>query len=94
MFAYNKLVVIVPNSNPAHITSVYSLRKPGVKLVIGQVGVPIGDYTRVILRNLGILKASLANVVSQEPDVKSIVGKVVLGEADAGIVYRTDVNPG
>lgn len=93
VFAYNKLVVIVPRSNPANITSVYSLRKAGVKLVIGQAGLPIGDYTRVILKNLGISKAVLANVKSQEPDVKSIVGKVVLGEADAGIVYRTDVTP-
>lgn len=93
IFAYNKLVVIVPKSNPAHIKSVYNLQKPGTKVVIGSVGLPIGDYTRVILKNLGISKAVLKNVVSNEPDVKSIVGKVVLGEADAGIVYRTDVKP-
>lgn len=93
VFAYNKLVVIVPKSNPGRITSVYHLQRPGTKVVIGQVGLPIGDYTRLILKNLGISKAVLKNVKSNEPDVKSIVGKVVLGEADAGIVYRTDVNP-
>ena len=54
---------------------------------------PVGDYTRQLLRNLGIAQKVLANVVSEEPDVKSVVSKVVLGEADAGFVYRTDVTP-
>jgi molybdate transport system substrate-binding protein len=54
--------------------------------------VPIGAYTRQVLRNLG-LTSVLSKVVSEEPDVKSIVGKVALGEADAGFVYRTDVQP-
>jgi molybdate transport system substrate-binding protein len=92
-FAYNKLVVIVPASNPARIRSVFDLRRPGVKLVIAQQGVPVGDYTRQLLRNLGISRSVLANVVSQEPDVKAVVSKVVLGEADAGFVYLTDVRP-
>ena len=92
-FAYNKLVVIVPESNPAQIRSVFGLTKPGVKVVIAQPGVPVGDYTRQLLRNLGIAQKVLANVVSEEPDVKSVVSKVVLGEADAGFVYRTDVTP-
>jgi molybdate transport system substrate-binding protein len=92
-FAYNKVVVIVPKSNPAGIRSVFDLRKSGVKLVIAAAGVPVGDYTRTTLKNLGISNAVLANVVSNEPDVKSVAGKVALGEADAGIVYRTDVTP-
>ncbi len=92
-FAYNKLVVIVPKSNPANIKTVFDLKKPGVKLVLAAPGVPVGDYARQILKNLGISAAVLKNVVSNEPDVKSVVGKVVLGEADAGIVYRTDVAP-
>lgn len=92
-FAYNKVVVIVPKSNPAGIRTVFDLRKPGVKVVIASQGVPVGDYTRTILRNLGISAAVLANVVSNEPDVKSVVGKITLGEADAGFVYRTDVTP-
>jgi molybdate transport system substrate-binding protein len=92
-FAYNKVVVIVPRSNPAGIKTVFDLRKPGIKVVIAAQGVPVGDYTRTILKNLGISSAVLANVVSNEPDVKSVVGKVTLGEADAGFVYRTDVTP-
>jgi molybdate transport system substrate-binding protein len=58
--------------------------------VIAQPGVPVGDYTREVLARLGMAKAVLANVVSQEPDVRSVLGKVALGEADAGFVYRTD----
>lgn len=92
-FASNTLVVIVPKANPAGVRSVYDLRRSGLKLVIAAAGVPAGDYTRTALRNLGISKAALANVVSNEPDVKSVSGKVALGEADAGIVYRTDVFP-
>jgi molybdate transport system substrate-binding protein len=92
VFATNRLVLVLPASNPAGIRSVFDLRRSGIKLVIGQKGVPIGDYTRTILRNLG-LSSVLSNVVSQETDVKSIVGKVVLGEADAGFVYVTDAKP-
>jgi len=92
VFATNKLVLLLPPSNPAGITSVFDLERSGIKLVIGQKGVPIGDYTRTILKNLG-LSSVLSNVVSQETDVKSIVGKVVLGEADAGFVYVTDARP-
>jgi molybdate transport system substrate-binding protein len=92
-FARNKLAVIVPSDNPAHIASLDELAKPGVKLVLAAVGVPAGDYAREILANAGIQKEALANVVSNEEDVKGVVQKVLLGEADAGIVYRTDVTP-
>ena len=92
VFATNKLILLLPASNPAGITSVFDLKKPGIKLLIGQKGVPIGDYTRTILKNLG-LSSVLSNVVSQETDVKNIVGKVVLGQADAGFVYLTDAKP-
>jgi molybdate transport system substrate-binding protein len=92
-FARNRLIVIVPNSNPADIHSVYDLRRSGVKVVIGDQGVPIGSYTRQLLDNLGIKDAVLRNVVSEETDVKGIVAKVALGEADAGFVYRTDAKP-
>ena len=70
--------------------TVFDLRRPGVKIVIARQGVPVGNYTRQILRNLGISAAVLSNVVSQEPDVRSVLAKVALGEADAGFVYRTD----
>ena len=87
--AFNRLALIVPKSNPAGITSVYDLRRRGIKLVIAAPAVPVGSYTRTVLRNLG-LSSALANVVSQESDVKGVVGKVALGQADAGFVYVTD----
>lgn len=88
-FAYNRVILIVPTANPAGIRSVYDLRRSGIKLVIGATSVPVGSYTRTVLRNLG-LTSVLANVVSQESDVKGVVAKVALGEADAGFVYVTD----
>jgi len=91
VFATNRLVVIVPRSNPAHIGSIYDLKRHGVRVVLGAVGVPIGDYTRTVLAKLG-LSAVLRNVVSNEPDVRSIVAKIALGEADAGFVYVTDTS--
>ncbi len=92
-FATNTLVLIVPRSNPGRIRSVLDLAKPGVKVVVGDAGVPVGAYTRTVLSNLGISAAVLKNVVSQETDVKGVLGKVLLGEADAGFVYATDVKP-
>jgi molybdate transport system substrate-binding protein len=93
VFATNKLIVLVPRSNPAHIRSAYDLRREGVKIVIGDRTVPIGAYTRQILDALGITADVTRNVVSEETDVKGIVTKVALGEADAGFVYRTDAKP-
>jgi molybdate transport system substrate-binding protein len=90
VFATNRLIVVVPRSNPAGIKTVYDLRRPGVKVVIGDNSVPIGTYTRQILGTLGITNDVMSNVVSQETDVKGIVAKVALGEADAGFAYRTD----
>jgi molybdate transport system substrate-binding protein len=90
VFALNKLIVLVPRSNPANIGTVYDLRRAGIKLVIGDKTVPIGSYARHILDELGITNDVMKNVVSQETDVKGIVTKVALGEADAGFVYRTD----
>jgi molybdate transport system substrate-binding protein len=92
-FATNKLIVLVPRSNPAGIRSVYDLRRGGVKVVMGDRTVPIGTYTRQILDALGITADVARNVVSEETDVKGIVTKVALGEADAGFVYRTDARP-
>ena len=66
IFATNKLIVIVPKSNPAQISSVYGLRRQGVKVVIGDRGVPIGAYTRQFLDALGITDGVLRNVVSEE----------------------------
>ena len=90
-FATNSLVLAVPRSNPAKIRSVSDLAKrPKLKLVVAGAKVPIGLYTREVLKRLGLLRV-LRKAVSQEPDVKGIVGKLALGEADAGFVYATDV---
>lgn len=91
-FASNRLVLIVPRSNPAGLMSVYDLSRKDVKLVIAAPAVPVGSYTRTVLRKLG-LSSVLAKVVSQESDVKGVVGKVALGQADAGFVYVTDARP-
>jgi molybdate transport system substrate-binding protein len=89
VFTRNALILIVPKSNPARIRSVYDLRRDGVKLVVAAPGVPVGDYTRTVLHNLG-LDDALGNVVSNETDVREVLAKVALGEADAGFVYTTD----
>jgi molybdate transport system substrate-binding protein len=91
-FTANRLVLIVPRSNPARIRSVYDLRRKPVKLVVAGAAVPVGGYTRTVLRKLG-LSSVLAKVVSQESDVKAVTGKVALGQADAGFVYATDARP-
>ena len=91
LFATNSLVLAVPRSNPAKIRTVQDLAKrPNLKLVVAGAKVPIGLYTREVLKRLGLLRV-LRKAVSQEPDVKGIVGKLAFGQADAGFVYATDV---
>jgi molybdate transport system substrate-binding protein len=100
-FAHNRLVVIVPKPNPARIGKLQDLARGGVKLVIAAEAVPVGRYSRVVLRNLSrtagfpadFAPRALRNVVSEEENVKSVVSKVQLGEADAGLVYRSDITP-
>ncbi len=89
-FTRNALVIVVPRSNPAKLRSVYGLTRKGIKLVIAGPGVPVGSYTLKVLRNLNLSSAVLANVVSRETDVRGVLAKVALGEADAGFVYATD----
>jgi len=89
VFTRNALVLIVPRSNPASIHSVYDLRKPGVKLVIAAPGVPVGSYTLRVLKKMN-LTSVLSHVVSRENDVREVLAKVALNEADAGFVYSTD----
>lgn len=101
IFAHNHLVAIIPRTNPARIERLTDLARSGVKLVLADEAVPAGRYSREILMNLGRLPAygsefadrALANVVSNEETVRGVVAKVQLGEADAGLVYRTDVTP-
>jgi molybdate transport system substrate-binding protein len=91
-FASNRLVLAVP-ADGGKVASLADLERPGIKLVVGAEGVPVGDYTRTVLEQLGAArsKAILANVRSNEPDVKGVVGKLTQGAADAGFVYVTDV---
>jgi len=89
VFTRNTLVVIVPRRNPAHIHRVGDLGRRGVKLVIAAKGVPVGTYTLRVLKRLHLLRI-LPNVVSRETDVREVLAKVALGEADAGFVYSTD----
>jgi molybdate transport system substrate-binding protein len=90
-FATNQLVIITPPDDPAGIASLNDLTKTGVKLVLAAEGVPIGDYAREALDNAGILRSATANVVSNEDDDAGVVAKVTSGEADAAIVYTSDV---
>lgn len=97
-FAGNHLTIVVPKGNPASIGTPADLARPGVRIVAAGEQVPITVYTNQLLEGLGALpgypsdfaSAYEANVVSREDNVKAIVAKLELGEADAGIVYVTD----
>lgn len=95
VFARNTPVVIVPKGNPAKVAKFDELFK-AKKIVIGVPEVPIGNYTVQILDKAGtdFKQKVLANVVSRELNVRQVLAKVSLGEADAGIVYRTDAIAG
>jgi len=99
-FVENWLTIVVPSDNPAGIASPVDLAKPGVKLVLAQESVPVGGYSRASICKMGADPAAYgddfvagvaANVVSLENNVRSVLSKVALGEADAGIVYTSDV---
>ncbi len=96
--AYNEMVVAISNSEHAPQTS-DELIAPGVRIVIALPNVPAGRYARLLISGLGqredfpegYAERVLDNVVSEETNVRAVLAKVVLGEADAGFVYRTDV---
>ena len=89
-FTRNVLVIVVPKSNPAGINDIYDLTKPGVKIDIANSAVPVGGYTQTILKNMNLTSRIMSNVVSQEDDVRAVLTKIALGQADAGFVYATD----
>jgi molybdate transport system substrate-binding protein len=101
VFVKNKLVVIYPTGNPARIAAIQDLARPGVKLVLTDRAVPIGNYARTALEKLSadpqfgadFRGKVLANLRSEEANVRAVVTKVQLGEADAAIVYASDVTP-
>ncbi len=99
VFTRNKLSLIVPRDNPAGISNLSDLAKPGVKIVIGTKDVPVGDYTRQIINKLGNDSAYgpeykekvIANIISEETNVNYVVTKIALGEADVGFAYVSDI---
>jgi molybdate transport system substrate-binding protein len=101
VFVRNRLMVIVPRDNPAAITSLQDLARPGVKVIGAQASVPIGAYTAQLLKSASANANYGAdfeqrverNVVSREDTVRQMVAKIQLGEADAAVVYVTDVTP-
>ena len=90
VFAHNKLEIVVAAGNPKKIGSVQDLARPGVKVDVCAPGVPCGTYATTVFGKAGLK----VTPVSQEDNVKAVVTKVSLGEADAGIVYTTDVKAG
>jgi molybdate transport system substrate-binding protein len=99
IFVHNRLVVVYPKDNPAQITTLADLARPNLKLVIADRPVPAGQYT---LEMLGKMSADpsfgpdfqtrvLANVVSREATIEAVANKIEIGEADAGVVYTSNV---
>lgn len=100
-FATNRLVIITPKENPGQLQSAADIANPGIRLVTAAPEVPIGAYTRNMLDTMSQIAGfgadfkdrANANVVSREPNVRQVVAKIQLGEADAAVVYRSDVTP-
>jgi molybdate transport system substrate-binding protein len=98
-FARNRLVVVIPRANPGYVERLQDLARPGLKLVLAGAQVPVGAYSREALRRLNgapgftasFDRQVLDNLVSEEEDVRAVVAKVQLREADAGLAYATDV---
>jgi molybdate transport system substrate-binding protein len=99
IFVKNRLVVIVPQENPGKVMAFGDLSRPGLKLDLAASNVPVGNYSRQALSKANaeygadFAERVLRNVVSEEENVKQVVTKVQLGEADVGIVYVSDVTP-
>ena len=97
-FTGNRLVIVTPPANEAGITSLLDLANKGVRLVVAGADVPVGSYTRTAICQFsgladapaGLIDNIDANIVSEELDVRSVLAKVQIGEADAGIVYASD----
>jgi molybdate transport system substrate-binding protein len=97
-FARNRLALVVPAQNPGKVQALRDLARPGLRLVTTVSAAPIGRYTQRLLEKLStprgygtdFARRVNANVVSREANVRSVLAKVELGEADAGVVYETD----
>lgn len=102
VFAENRLVIVVPADNPAGVTGLTDLAGGNLDLVLAAPEVPVGQYSRAVACQAaadpatygeGFLAGFAANIVSNEDNVRAVLAKVQLGEAEAGIVYATDVTP-
>ncbi len=95
LFVSNRLTVIVPADNPANIHALTDLAQPGVQLILAVAGVPVRAYTDEIVATMPaeFQQRFYANLVSEEDNVRQVAAKIALGEADAGIVYTSDVTP-
>jgi molybdate transport system substrate-binding protein len=98
VFAGNKLTIVVPSDHPGNVASPKDLAKARLKIIAAGDAVPITKYATQLVANLakvagypaGFAAAYAANVVSQEDNVKAVIGKIELGEGDAAVVYVTD----
>lgn len=92
IFLDNRLVIVTPTNNPAELSTFSELASPNLTLVLAAEDVPAGRYARQMLDNAGteFKTQVLVSVVSNENSVKQVLAKVKLGEADAGIVYKSD----
>lgn len=87
LYATNQLTIAVPPNNPAKITGFADLAKPGLKLVVCAPAVPCGAAAVKVEQATGVT----LQPVSEEQAVTDVLAKVQAGEADAGLVYKTDV---
>ena len=98
IFAHNRLVIVLPADNPGNVHALADLARPGLRVVLADASVPVGAYTRTFLANADAApdrpadfsQGVLANTVSFEINVRAVLSKVRLGEADAGVVYASD----
>lgn len=98
IFTGNRLVIVTPVNNPAGIESIDDLPGDGVRLVLANPDVPAGSYAATAFCNYasldnapaGFLDGINGNIASEEPDVRHVLTKVQVGEADVGVVYASD----
>ncbi len=99
-FVHNQLVLILPGGNPGDIDTFGDLAKPGLDLIVADSSVPVGAYSQQLLERAdqhsdfgsGYKSSVLGNVVSYEENVRAVLTKILLGEADAGLVYVSDAS--